>query len=130
MKKCWVGFKLCVLDSREYGSDNEHMVSRVFFDLRINGEVHPGLYCDLKQVVGSSYETGDIEVGRPVGYKGPFNYNGFRDEVEKYYRSLVGAHGRMFKMSGEAHSVRFHDIRMEMHTAVEFDADDSGAGGW
>ena len=76
-KKCIVIFTKCVQDSQDYGSDDEHMVSRVFFDIQIDGEVHRDLHCDIKQVVGSSYETGDIEVGRPAGYRAPFNYTAF-----------------------------------------------------
>ena len=33
MKKARVTFRKCIQDSQEYGSNNEYMVSRVFFDL-------------------------------------------------------------------------------------------------
>jgi len=67
------------------------MVSRVFFDLEIAGKKYSDLYVDIKQTVGGSFETISIEVGIPQGYQGPFNYTAFREFVEAYYRSLVGA---------------------------------------
>lgn len=67
-------FTGCIQDSQEYGSNDEYMVSRVLFDLTVETNAHPRLYVDIKQVVGSNYESGAIEVGRPVGYSGPFNY--------------------------------------------------------
>lgn len=127
MKKCIVGFIKCIQDSQDLGGDEEHMVSRVFFDLQIDGHVHSGLYCDIKQVVGSNYETGDIEVGPPVGYKGPFNYTAFRDAVERYYRSLVGSTGSAFRVSG---SVRMRNNRIVIGGAAEFEIDDSPPGAW
>jgi hypothetical protein len=64
-------FNRCIQDSQEYGSDNEHMISRVFFTLEIRDR-RIDLHADIKQAVGSSYETGPVEVGMPEGYRGPF----------------------------------------------------------
>jgi len=79
--------------SQEYGTDDEHMVSRVYFDIEIEEKPQRGLYVDVKQGVGSSFEGGPIEVSFPSGYKGPINYSAFRDEVELYYRDAFGASG-------------------------------------
>jgi hypothetical protein len=80
-----------IQDSQEYGSDDEHMVSRVFFDLEVGGEVHRGLYSDVKQTVGESYETAPLEVSLPRGYKGSLGYGGFRQHIETYYREAFGS---------------------------------------
>src|SRR6266571_981188 len=102
MKKVRVTFKECVQDSQDYGSDDDHMVSRVFFSLEIEGRTYEGLHADVKQAVGSSFETGPIEVGPPAGasYRGPFNHSAFRAAVESYYRGLVGARGKGIRISG------------------------------
>ena len=92
-KKGKVTFTKVIQDSQDFGSDDEHKVSRVFFDLHTGEDLHPDLYSDIKQVVGSSYETGDIEVSAPIGYRVPFNYTAFRDAVEAYYRGLVKLSG-------------------------------------
>jgi hypothetical protein len=102
-----------VQDSQEYGSNDEHMVSRVFFDLIIDGTRHPNLYCDVKQIVGSSFETAPMEVSTPVGYTGAFNHDAFQNIIEKYYRTLVGSQG---------HGIRITDgsnIRMQNNTFVQ-----------
>ena len=109
--KATVTFTPCVQDSQDYGSNDEHMVSRVFFDLEVDGKIHSGLYADLKQVVGSNYETGDIEVGLPHGYPDPFNHLAFRDAAEGYFRSLVGP-----RVQGSASRWRLHpDEKQQIH---------------
>ena len=79
-------FTRVIQDSQDYGSDDEHMVSRVFFDLEVGGDVRRGLYADVKQTVGTSYETAPLEVSFPQGYKGPLDCGVFRSHVETYYR--------------------------------------------
>ena len=99
MKTVKVTFYKCIQDSQDYGSDDEHMVSRIFFILETDAKADKG-YVDIKQCVGSSYESGPIEVCPPEGSRGPFNYQAFRNGVEDYYRSLVGANGRGIRISG------------------------------
>lgn len=120
--------KRLVQDSQDYGSDDEHMVSRVFFDLEVDGARQPDLYADLKQAVGGDSESSLIEVSAPVGYRGPLNYNAFRDGVERYYRGLVGAQGSGIRIQG-ASDVRMRDNEFIQPGAFEFDVEGAG-GGW
>ncbi len=101
-----------IQDSQDYGSDDEHMVSRVFFDLTIDGKKYEGLYADVKQPVGGSFESSALEVSSPANYKGPFNHEAFRGIVEQYYRGLVGASGSGIHISGGS------NIRMRNNTFV------------
>lgn len=89
-----------IQDSQDYGSDEEHMVSRVFFDMNVNGVDFVDLHADIKQSVGSSFEASPLEVSRPRQYEGPFNYEVFRSIVEKYYRGLIGATGVGIHIAG------------------------------
>lgn len=89
-----------IQDSQNYGSNDEHMVSRVFFDLTIDGKKYEGLFADVKQSVGSSFESSAVEVSSPSNYKGPFNHDAFSNIVVKYYRSLVGASGSGIHIQG------------------------------
>ncbi|MDH5699305.1 MAG: hypothetical protein OEZ41_05015 [Nitrospirota bacterium] len=82
-----------IQDSQDYGSNDEHMISRVFFDFELDGHKYEGLYADIKQTVGSSFEDAPLEVSKPMNYRGPFNYEAFHQIVEEYYRSLVGQSG-------------------------------------
>ncbi len=118
-----------VQDSQEYGSDDEHMVSRVFFDLEIDGARHQGLHSDVKQTVGSSFETAPLEVSPPTGYRGEFNHEAFQQIIERYYRSLVGASGKGIRITGGL------SIRMMNNTFIQageaaFDVQASGGGSW
>ena len=107
--------------SQDYGSDDEHMVSRIFFSIEVGGRRYDGLHVDVKQTVGSSYETGPIEVGSPKGYKGPFNHEAFRAAVEKYYRGLVGSTGTGIRIAGGDKKIRMRDNHFQKQEIVEFD---------
>ena len=67
-----VKFNSLLQDSQDLGSDDEHMVSRVFFDLEFRGETFIGLHADVKQTVGARFESAPLEVSKPDGYHGPF----------------------------------------------------------
>jgi hypothetical protein len=121
-------FTHLIQDSQEYGSDGEHMVSRAFFDLDIDGTAHSGLYCDIKQAVGSSFESGPLDVSTPVGYSGPFNHQAFSEIAERYYRSLVGGAGHGIRISGGS-NIRMTNNRFNAPMQAEFAVDATG-GGW
>lgn len=104
-----VNIKKCIQDSQEFGSDNEYMVSRVFFDIESEGTKYENLFVNIKQTVGSSYETGTIEVESPKDYKGPFNYVIFAEEIRRYFRNLVGSQGSGIKISGNCSNIRMYN---------------------
>lgn len=96
MKKVSIVFEKCIQDSQDFGGNDEHMVSRVFFKMHVNDQNHDNLYANIKQSVGGNYESDPIEVSLPVGYNGLLNYQKFQEETEKYYRSsLKSAIGRI-----------------------------------
>lgn len=128
MARIRVTFHKCIQDSQDFGSDDEHMVSRLFFTVEAEGRAHQGLHADLKQTVGADYATGPIEVGPPVGYRGPFNQAAFARAAEAYYRGLVGAGGSGIRIEG-ASNVRMRNNTFLRQQTVEFEA--SGReGGW
>lgn len=114
-----VTFHKCIQDSQDYGSDEEHMVSRIFFSLEIEGRKYENLHVDIKQSVGSNYESSPIEVYRPQGYQGPLNYEAFRNAVEQYYRSLVGSTGSGIRIVGGT-NVRMRNNVFIKEVTVEF----------
>jgi len=113
MARAKVKLQRLVQDSQEYGSDDDHTVSRVFFDPEMDGKKYQGLHCDVKQIVGSSFETEPLEVSAPGGYKGPFNHQAFQKIIEHYYRSRVGSQGRGIRIAGGS------NIRMQNTTSVQ-----------
>jgi len=116
-----------IQDSQDYGSDDEHMVSRVFFDLEADGKKYQGLYANIKQTVGAPFETGPLEVASPVGYKGPFDYSAFQKIVEDYYRRLVGAKGHGIHIEG-ATNTRMRNNRFVEPQIAEFEVAIPGRG--
>jgi hypothetical protein len=104
-----VHFKEIFQDSQEYGSNDEHMVSRIIFDLILNGVRHENLFVDVKQPVGSSFEDCPLEISIPSAYKGPFNHEAFRDVAERYYRSFVGGQGNGIRIGSGTTNVRMRN---------------------
>ena len=123
MPKATLIFHKCIQDSQDYGSDDEHMISRVFFTIEIGGQQFRDLHADIKQAVGGNFEDDPIEVGRPQGYRGAINYEQFRQEVERYYRGLVGAQGSGIRISG-ASNIRMRNNTFIREKSVEIDAGD------
>src|SRR5437667_4113784 len=128
MGKARVMFQELVQDSQEYGSDDEHMVSRVFFDLEVDGKLHRSLSADVKQAVGSAFEKEGLEVSKPSKYSGPFNYGRFREVVEAYYRSQVGSKASGIRLGAGAKDIRMRNNRFVAKAVAEFEVDTSG--GW
>ena len=85
-----VNFASCVQDSRDYGSDDQYVVSRVFFSIWCGGQRYTGLYSDIKHPVDADIETNLLEITLPHGYDGPISSAAFRRSVGQYYRSLIG----------------------------------------
>ncbi|HPC02528.1 MAG TPA: hypothetical protein PLE04_02045 [Syntrophales bacterium] len=92
-----ITFNKCLQDAQDLGSDDEFMVSRVYFSLIIDDKIYENLYADVKQAVGSNFEDSNFEVSPPHGYDGPLSYPKFRDCVIKYYTSLIGPKGRLIR---------------------------------
>jgi hypothetical protein len=128
MANAQIFFHRCIQDSQDYGSNDEHMVSRVFFTLNYDGVVYENLYVDIKQPVGTDFETAPLEVGVPQGYRGPFNHDAFREEVEKYFRGLVGSKGSGIRISGGS-NIRMRNNQFVFPNMVEIEIQ-SSKGGW
>ena len=125
MAKAKVVFQKLIQDSQDYGSDDEHMVSRAFFTLEIEGNRHADMFVDIKQPVGGDFEKSLLEVSRPAGYSGPFNYEAFRAAVEKYYRSLVGSSGSGIQ---GGRNIRMRNNTFVQQSVAEFEISKSNAG--
>lgn len=80
-------------DSRDYGSDDKYIVSRVFFSLEKDGEALGEFSADLKQAIGRNIEIGGIEVGPLMGFDDSFNHKGFSDAARKYFTVLIASKG-------------------------------------
>ena len=137
MAKVKITFHECIQDSQEYGSDDEHMVSRVFFSIEVSKaenqetrvETYDNVYANLKQTVGGKFEETPIEVSSPYHssgelYSGPMNYGEFRKAAENYFRNLVGSQGTGIHIEGGG-SARMYNNRFRQEYSVEFEAADT-----
>jgi hypothetical protein len=122
-----VAFHELIQDSQEYGSDDEHMVSRVFFSVEVDGKTFQGLSADVKQTVGSDIETAPLEVSSPLGYDGPWNDIAFAQAAEEYYRRLIGSHGSGIRIGGGSSNVRMWHNTIRSESRVSFPVSSSGS---
>ena len=120
MAKAKVIFHKLIQDSQDYGSDDQHMVSRAFFSVDVEGDVPQEVYADIKQTVGTDFESAPLEVSRPNGYNGPFNYDAFRQAAEEYYRSSIGSHGSSIQIA-DGSSIRMRNNTIIQQTQFEFE---------
>lgn len=125
MARVRVTLEKCIQDSQEYGSNDEHMVSRVFFSIEADGRRSTG-HVDIKQTVGSDYESGPIEVGAPAGYAGPFKQEVFRREVTAYFRHCVGSDASGIRLGPGVKNVRMHNNTLVRQHTFAFEADAGG----
>ena len=125
MPTATVAFRRCIINVPEYGSDDEHVGSRVFFDLNVEGEGYANLHVDIRQLVREGTENEPLLVTRPEGYEGPFNFQVFQGLVEFYYRHAVGGKWGMFGRQGL--SMRLEGWTIEQEMLVQFEVFDEEA---
>jgi len=122
-----ITFQKCVQDSLKYGSDDKHMVSRVFFIIEVDGKYFGDFSIDIKQLFGSDFKSTPIEFGTLEDYKGPLNYETFYKSVEDYYRELVGSAGRGIGIK-VSDTFRMYNNPLVLAKTVEFQTVGSDAG--
>jgi len=119
-----VKFSHLILDSQEFGSDDEHMVSRIFFSLEADGKTFPGLHANIKQAINAAFEGGPLTVFKPAGYHGPFNHDAFRTAAESRYRGCIGKSIMMFRINGtKGVRMRNGTFHIPYETTFEVDPD-------
>ncbi|MCH8151333.1 MAG: hypothetical protein IH830_03055 [Planctomycetes bacterium] len=100
--------------------DDDQMVSRLFFDLEIDGKQYDQLTVEVAQPMGTDYESEPITVA-PLDqekYNGPWNHGAFRDEAEKYYRQALSMG---IGVGPGVQAVRMRDNHFDLEVVVEFD---------
>ncbi len=120
MSKMTLRFSQMIQDSQEYGSNDEHMVSRVFFDVVYEGKTTPA-NVDVKLVVGGSFLRDALEVGPPVGYEGKFDHVASSDAVTKYVRAAVGPTAHGIHLGPGVTNVRMYSNRFRFPMEVSFE---------
>lgn len=120
-----IAFRRCVVNSSAYGSDDEHIGSRVFFDLQLEDEAYANVSVDVRQLVREGAEREPLLVSHPKGYEGPFNFQVFQCLVEFYYRQAVGEKWGMFGNTGIR--MRLEEWVIEHEMLVQFEVFDEEA---
>jgi len=124
-----IQFHKLIQDSQEFGSDDQHMVSRIFFTITVENKKPLEAFANIKQTVGTDFETAPLEVSKPVGYGGPFNYEQFRILSERYYRGVIGSQGIGISVSG-ATNVRMRNNTFQIGAEGVIEVPNSTGGTW
>lgn len=86
-------FHRVVQNSPELGSNDARSVSRVFFDLMVDGGTFSDLHVDVEEPVGSTHKTEDISVSDLKAALVPLDQDAFKRAVRDYYQRLVNSAG-------------------------------------
>lgn len=123
-----IAFHRCAVNSPAYGSDEEHVGSRVFLDLQLEDAAYANVSVDVRQLVRDGTEDEPLLVSHPVGYDGPLNFQVFQSLVEFYFRQAVGAKWGMF--ANKDFGLRLEDWIIEHEMLVQCELyDDEAAWG-
>jgi hypothetical protein len=76
-----------------FGPDENQIDSLIEFDLRIGDECLRDLSTEVRQPIGTDFQSQPLEVGNVIGYDGPWNSEEFREICERYYRAVIGSCG-------------------------------------
>jgi len=121
-----VTFRRCIINSPEFWSDDDHVGSRVFFDLSVEGEEFKDLFVDVRQLLDDGTESQPLLVSLPQGYDGPFNMPVFQGLVEFYYRHAIGVQSSMFGTKGLGMRLEGWEVEQEMR--IQFEVCDEVSG--
>jgi hypothetical protein len=78
--------------AQQIGGPSEYLTATVVGSFAPHGEPKQSLEVSVKQTVGERSDA-PLEIGRPVDYHGPLDYEAFRAAVDSYYRMAIGRGG-------------------------------------
>jgi hypothetical protein len=129
MVKVIVQFEKCIQNIQELSQDDEFMFSRIFLTLVYPDGKSKSMSVDIKQTSGSNYTEDPLEVFLPKERDLHINYNQFRDVVERYFRTLVGANARGINFQAGS-SIKMYNNTFNMPAKYEIDYVTDKEVGW
>jgi hypothetical protein len=104
-------FHACIIRTEGFATqtDGDFFDGEVQFDLVIESDVHRGLVARVKQAAGSRFAD-PLEVLLPNQWVGHFDYERYRDCVERYVRERVMSEVGDHRMSSA--NMRVRDVRI------------------
>ena len=99
--------------------DENHIDSRVEFDLKIGDQRLRNLSAEVRQLNGTDFRSEPLEVGNVIGFDGPWNDEEFREFCQRYYRDVIGSSGmgRTIKR-GERNLIERIAIRLDRREEI------------
>ncbi len=88
MARLIVRVKYLIYNATEFGSNDQRVLSRIVYDLSVNGQKRGEFYSDLMHPV-DTFDPEAIAVTGPSGYMGPFHHAVFARKIAAYYYDIV-----------------------------------------
>ena len=89
MARLIIRVKHCLYDATEFGSTEQVIVSRVFYEMSVNGKKRGEFSSDIIHRMGTAPDPESLEVTRPYGYTGPFDHAVFSHKLIAYYQEML-----------------------------------------
>lgn len=115
-----IHFTHCCLDAQEFGSNNEHMVSIIYFQVFRGDDLERNniqtLSATIRQPYGGEFdfETTALTVMPPIELQGLIDFNEFSQAVEGYFRHVVGSQGQGVRLGSGVTHTRLSNINISI----------------
>ena len=76
-----------------FDSDRAQIDSLIEFCFKIGRQRSRRLCVEVRQESGTDFQSQTLDVGKVIGYGGPWNYGEFRELCRRYYRDVIEACG-------------------------------------
>ncbi|MEN6560907.1 MAG: hypothetical protein ABFD52_09050 [Acidobacteriota bacterium] len=117
-------------NSQDLGTDDDHLVSRVFYDLETPTGTLAGLFSDVKLTPGADFSQDPLEVSYPEELNGILGYGILRPLVERYYRANIGETGSGIRIGPGCKGIVMRDNTCIMRMAFPVELTSTGKVGW
>lgn len=124
MKKILLNFKKIQQTSHNIRSDDDHMTATIILDITFDGTTYSDCTANIKQIIGSNYESEPLEISKVEGYKGPINRQNFAFIVQDLYFNLVGSQGGAIRVGKDASNVEMKNISFMINRTYEMSVKD------
>ena len=116
MAKANVIFHALLFDPSGAGTDESHIVSKIVFDVELEGKIYSHLIADIKRPMTREVDDEALE----VVYDLPFVCNDFPAAAKMYYQTVLGPQGAMVTPSGPKGLLMQNNVfRVEMAVNLE-----------
>lgn len=132
MSKASVIVHKCIQDIHNVSGNDSVVMSKVFFSVSYDGHIYNNLDVTISQNFGIDYSNDPLEVHQVEELDINLDYGKFSDEIENYYRSLVGSSDSsgMINIGSGVNGLRMRDNTFLKEYTFDINVIEPQSSGW